>query len=60
MVTEIKSPTYPESVADGTIATANIADDAINTFVNKIGGFIEAESSNNQTSFKIFLPDASQ
>ncbi|NSW98877.1 GHKL domain-containing protein, partial [bacterium] len=28
--------------------------------VNKIGGFIEAESSNNQTSFKIFLPDASQ
>ena len=28
--------------------------------VNRIGGFIEAESSNNKTSFKIFLPDASQ
>ena len=28
--------------------------------VNKIGGFIEAESSNNKTTFKIFLPDASQ
>ena len=28
--------------------------------VNKIGGFIEAESSETKTSFKIYLPDASQ
>ncbi len=28
--------------------------------VNKIGGFIEAESSENKTCFKIYLPDASE